>query len=496
MHQLSGLDAAFLNLEKASAPLHVGSAIIVDPSTAEGDFGYDTVRALIAQRLDKVPPFRWKLVEVPFGLDHPYWIEDRDFDLEFHLRRIAVPPPGDERSFAEIVARIFARPLDRSRPLWEVYVIEGLQDGYVAIMSKTHHAAIDGVSGAELLTALLDVEPVAVDPDAAADLDVWGEARPGIASMLVRSAAGAAKQPWRMARAGVRFARSLPVLGNFAEMALPSSVRRGHDGGVMSRPNLAAPPTPFNTTVSPHRRFAFGSLSLDEVKAVKDAHGATVNDVVMTVCAGMLRRWLLDRDALPERPLQAMVPVSVRSADDRGELGNRVTAIIATLATHLDDPLERLAYTREAMTVAKEGDALPADVLTDFTQFATPAVAARAARLATRFRLAERVGTPFNVIISNVPGPQFPLYYASAEIRHLYPISAIYDGTACNITVMSYQGRMDFGLVADREVVPNLWEMMDLLHDELAQLTATTGDGSGASEAAGTDPSEDLPHGA
>ncbi len=470
MRQLSGLDTMFLNLEQPGLPLHVASVIFVDPSTAPEGFGYETIMDVYRNRLHLLPPFRWRLVETPLGLDHPYWIDDPDFDLEYHVRRIAVPAPGDHRTLADIVARIHARPLDRSRPLWETYVIEGMADGTIAILSKNHHATIDGVSGADILGVLLDLEPTPPVPGYREPMAA--EAQPSEGEMLLRSAKGFAKQPLRMGRMAVRAAGALPLLGRMAERAAPPQLRERLGEGLMDKPLLQAPPSPFNGVISPHRRFAYGSLPLKDVKRIKDAYGCKLNDVVMALTGGALRRYLERTGELGVDPLQAMVPISVRSEDQKGDAGNQVNAMIAVLPTHLDDPAARLAAASSAMNVAKTGNAVPASVLRDFTQFATPALAATASRTIARLRWADRVRTPFNVVVSNVPGPPIPLYLGGARMQGIYPVSAIYDGIGLNVTLFSYRDELQFGLVADREMVPDIWGMLQDFIDEMAELTA------------------------
>jgi diacylglycerol O-acyltransferase len=471
MRQLTGLDTMFLNMEQPGVPLHVASVIIVDPSTAPAGFGYETVMDVYRNRLHLLPPFRWRLVHTPLGLDHPYWIDDPDFDLEYHVRRIAVPAPGDARTLADIVARIHARPLDRTRPLWETYVIEGLADGRIALLSKNHHATIDGVSGADILGVLLDLEPTPPIPGHREPMA--SEAAPMAAAMLLRSARGVAKQPLRMGRFAVRAAGALPLLGRMAERAAPPQLRGRLGEGLMDKPHLQAPASPFNGTVSPHRRFAYGALPLKDVKRVKDAQGCKLNDVVMALTAGALRRWLERHGELGDEPLQAMVPISVRTEGQRGEAGNQVNAMIAVLPTHLGTAAERLTAAASAMTVAKAGNAVPATVLRDFTQFATPALAATASRTIARLRIADRVRTPFNLVVSNIPGPPVPLYLGGARMEGIYPVSAIYDGIGLNVTLFSYRDELQFGLVADREMVPDIWDLMDDFHDEMAALVAT-----------------------
>jgi diacylglycerol O-acyltransferase len=471
MRQLTGLDTAFLNLETRATPMHVGAAIIIDGDSAPEGWGYEMIRDLIASRLDRLPPMRWKLVDVPLGIDLPFWIDDPDFDLEFHLRRSGIPRPGGPRELAEVVERIHARPLDRDHPLWELYVIEGLEGGDIALVSKMHHAVIDGVSGAELLTALVDLEPIVPDP---ADADgVQGERLPGRLEMLARGSRGLAKQPFRLARTAVRTARALPGLGGFATMALPEALRsRVGDGGLLDRPHLQAPPTPFNGPITRHRRWAYATLPLQTVKDVKNAGDTTVNDVVMTICARGLRRYLLDRDALPDQPLQAMIPISVRTDDQKSDMGNQVTALVATLPTHLDDPLEQLAYTHARMQVAKRSNAVPAELLQDVTRFGAPALFSRAARVATRTRWADRFRTPFNVVISNIPGPPIPIYLAGARISRIYPLSAVIDGIGLNITVQSLEDHVDVGIVSCRELVPDVWDLVDHIREALDELSS------------------------
>lgn len=466
MRQLTGLDTNFLNLETANSPLHVGSVIVL-----EGAVAYDEIRAVIEDRLHLLAPFRWRLLETPLGIDHPYWIDDPDFDVEFHVRRIAVPAPGDARQLSDIVARIHARPLDRRRPLWEVYVIEGLEEGHTGVQSKIHHAAIDGVSGTELLTILLDVTPDADPPEPPGELP--RDRIPTTAELLLRGSINLVAQPWRAFQAVRRTAEALPLLGRYAKSLLPETWSDG-DGELLAQPRLQAPRTRFNDMISPHRRWAFGSVSLEDVKKVKNAHGVTVNDVVMTMCAGALRTYLRDRDELPAAPLQAMVPISVRTKDQQGAMGNQVSGMVALLPTHLDKPLERLEHAHDAMVIAKENDAVPANVLADYSEFAMPAVAARAARAVTRAGWARRFRAPWNVVISNVPGPQFPLYLAGAQLRHVFPVSAIIDGSGLNITLQSYLGSLDFGLVADRDMAPDLWDLMGLIQSELDALVAVS----------------------
>src|SRR3954453_3555758 len=473
MQQLTGLDAAFLAMETPSVYGHVGSVCVLDPSTAPEPLTLDRLTRVIESRLHLIPPFRRRLVTVPFGLDQPYWIEDPDFDIEFHVRELALPEPGDDRQLADQAARLHARQLDRRRPLWELYLIHGLEGGRVAIYTKGHHSAIDGVSGNDILTALLDLSPEGRPEE---DVPAWEcDEPPSAAAMLVRSVVALTLQPLRAARFSYGLVRSVPAVASTTVRPHVPVVDRllGRDRNVLlSSTGLRAPSTPFNRSIGPHRRWAFRSLPFESVRAVKNASGVTVNDVVMALCAGALRRWLEERDALPASPLIAGVPVSVRTDEQKGTHGNRVSSMIAPLPTHLDDPRDRLRAAHEAMRAAKEQHgALPADLLADVTQFAMPALAGQAARMAARLRLVERI-SPFNLIVSNVPGPNVPLYYAGARLESYLPLSAIVDGQGLNITVISYGGQMHFGLIADRDLMPDLDDLTAALEAELAALLA------------------------
>jgi diacylglycerol O-acyltransferase len=465
MQQLSGLDASFLAMESPTTTAHVASLVVFDPSTSPEPYDFERQKRLVAERLHLVAPFTRKLVEVPFGLDKPYWIEDPAFDLDYHMRHVAVPSPGGREQLAELCAQIMARSLDRRKPLWEMWVIEGLEDGYIGQLTKIHHACIDGVSGSEILGALLDItpEPPPV-PAPARPRPV--ERVPSQWAMLARGAAGVLRTPGSALRLARKAVPVLPkVAGNFVPALRP---RREP---FLSRPPQGAPRTPFNGVITQHRRWAFSSLPLADVKAVRRLTDATVNDVVMAMCAGALRRWLIDHDALPDAPLLAMVPISVRTPEQQGTYGNRVSAMIATLPTNEPDPIHRLEIVRSEMRIAKEQhSAIPADLLQDVTQFTPPAVLGLAARAIGRTRIANRLSPPFNVTISNVPGPQFPLYFGGALMKGIWPLSPIVDGVGLNMTLMSYNGSLDFGLLACPELVPDVWALAEALCEELAEL--------------------------
>ncbi len=465
MQRLTGLDASFLYLETPSSHMHVAGLMVLDPSETGGTVDLDRVKEVYGQRLHLAPPFRRRLAEVPFGLHHPLWIEDPDFDLDYHIRSTALPAPGTREQLATLVGRLSAIPLDRTRPLWEVWVIEGMEDGNVAVLSKVHHAAIDGASGNEMTVALLDLTPEIAEHEPEQE---WVPDRvPSEVELLTYAASSLARQPLRVARA----------LGKTAGAAL--AVRRRN----RERPNLEPPPSPFqaprtsfNTAVTPRRSFAYTSVSLPLVKAVKNATGATVNDVVLAICAGALRSYLDHQGERPEGPLVAMVPVSVRSEDEKGALGNRVTSTFASLATDIDDPVKRLEVIHECMAEVKEQQkALGADTLGDWAEFAAPAVAGLAARLYSRTKMADRHRPLFNVTISNVPGPPFPLYSIGARMVANYPVGPIMDGGGLNMTVMSYLDQLDFGLQACPDLLPDLWSLADALPAALQELVEATG---------------------
>jgi len=488
MQQLTGIDASFLYMESPTTFGHVSSLILYDPKGTDAA-GYEATKALFAERLHLLEPMRRKLVTVPLDLDHPYWIEDPDLDLDFHIRQTAVPPPGTDEQLAELVSRLIARPLDRSRPLWELYVIYGLQSGHIAQLTKIHHAAIDGVGGAQLLANILDLEPGA--PTRPGEVPP-PEPTPSQEQMLLRGLTSLATRPYKQGRLAIRMLREVPSVGRALDWAglakaIPEPVARAfgqpprrvddhppelesHTGG------LTRPSTRFNNKIGPHRTFAFTSVPLEQVKEVKSALGVTVNDVVLGMCAGALRSYLLAKDELPAESLRCLIPVSVRSEEQANTWGNRVSGMLAALATDVADPVARLQIIHEQTLRAKESlGALPGDLLTDVAEFAPPAIFARASRVMARTAIANRIDPPFNLIISNVPGPQFPLYAGQAEMLSYIPVSAVADTQGLNMTIMSYNGRCDFGLVACRDSVPDLWDLCHRLEDALVELQQAAG---------------------
>jgi diacylglycerol O-acyltransferase / wax synthase len=499
MRQLTSLDSQFLALENARQVGHVGGLAILDPATTPtGKVTCADIQAVIVERLPLLPPLRWRLVEVPLGLDYPYWIDDPDFDVDFHVREIALPSPGDDQQLAEQVARIMSRQLDRARPLWELYVIQGLVGGHVGMLTKIHHSVIDGMSGAEVMGLLLDLGP---DAPKLPDVPEWKgdvDAVPSTAEMLGRGVLGLPRYPLRLLEA---LPSAFPNLQDTPFSTLPGAGIAGRLAartlralGVATAPptkRANAPRTSFNGRISAHRRFAFGQLSLEDVKAVKNAHGCTVNDVIVSMCAGAVRRWLLEHGELPDEPLVAQVPVSVRTTEQVGTYGNRILLMSARLFTDEADPIARLHRTHEALGDMKQRHrALPAELLQDANHFIPPALFTRAAQLTFRLSSSTAARPVWNLVVSNVPGPQVPLYCAGAQLEANYPFSVITDGMGLNITVMSYLGHLDFGIVADREQMRDVWCLIEWLEDELAGLMPRPRKLSGAKQPQPTTPVE------
>jgi diacylglycerol O-acyltransferase len=469
MQQLTGLDASFLALETANTTGHIGGLSVLDPSGAPAPLTLARLTEVLAQRIPLVPVLRRKLLNVPLGLDQPYWIDDADFDIEYHVRELALPRPGSDAQLTEQVSRLHARPLDRGRPLWEVYLITGLAHKRAAVYTKIHHAAVDGASGTELLTVLLDLTPVGRELPPAEPFRP--EKPPRWPELAARAVARLAWRPVQTVRVTNELVRVLPTLAPVVSTVVGGmlGLNRG-DGEVIATAPGRAPATPFNKAITPHRRFAFRSVDLDTVKMVKNAFGVSVNDVVMAMCAGALRRWLADHGAPPPQPLIAMIPVSVRDPASTGALGNKVSAMLAELPTNVSDPGRRLDIVHAATKIAKaQQAAIPQGLVDQIGDFAPPALTARAARVVFATGLLHRV-PPFNLTISNVPGPNVPAYLCGAKLIAHYPMSVVTDGQGLNITLVGYLGKLHFGLVVCRELIPDIDVLAGYLVDELALL--------------------------
>jgi diacylglycerol O-acyltransferase / wax synthase len=456
------MDATFIHMETPDMHLHVVGTLVLDPSTMPGGYSFETIKNTIAQRIHLIPPFRRKLVSVPFNLANPVWIEDPDFDLDAHIHRIAVPAPHTMRELAEVVNDIASRPLDRSRPLWDMWVVEGLEDGHIALASKIHHSAIDGVTGADMMVHLFDLSPEGAEVEPPGD---WQpEAKPSDVELVANALASNVTQPVRLARMLFKTGQGL--------LTAVQIQRNREDGRPGPTLPFTAPQTPFNGAITGHRAVAFGRASLDDMKLVKNTFGTTVNDVVLAACTTSLRRWLAAHGGVPEKSLVASVPISVHGevSDDAGT--NQVSAMFVSLPVTIEDPVEQLLAIREDTKNAKEVHrALGADTLTGLAEFAPPRLLNRASRLYSRMNLADRHPPVHNLVVSNVPGPPIPLYCAGARVLATYPMGPILEGAGLNLTVLSNMGNVDFGAIACREMVPDLWDIATGFEQAVALLT-------------------------
>jgi WS/DGAT/MGAT family acyltransferase len=434
--RLSGLDASFLALEKDGAHMHVGSVLVLDGPAP----GYEDLVAAIEARLHLVPRYRQRLVAPPLAQARPVWADDPHFNVGYHVRHTALPEPAGRRELERLAGRVFSQQLDRSKPLWEIWLVERYEKDSFALVCKTHHALVDGVSGVDIMAVLFDLEP---DPPAPAEPPpAWNpRPEPSSAALISDALADYAAAPAGLARAALSAA------------AAPQSALRALGGlaGMVVAGLSSAPPSPLNVRIGPHRRFTWVEAELGRFKAIKDALGGTVNDVVLTVVAGALRRLLLRRGRDPHgTELKAMVPVSVRTEDERGALGNRVSAMYAPLPVGIEDPLARFAAVHAAMGDLKESSqAVGAAALTQLAGFAAPTILDQAARLQSMQRL-------FNLTVTNVPGPQFPLYILGRRLRAFYPMVPLTLKTALGIAIMSYDGNVDFGLLGDYDAMDDL----------------------------------------
>jgi diacylglycerol O-acyltransferase len=456
MDRLSGLDASFLYLESGAQLMHVCGVIVVDPETIPGGYDFEEFKQELSKRVSGVAMFNRKLRFVPGGIDFPVWVVDEEFDIERHVHRLAVPAPGGERELSEVAGHLAGIPLDRSRPLWEMYVIEGLASGQIAVFSKMHHASVDGVSGSNMISYLCSLEPDAPPLDQA-DPSASGHHRvPSDLELVGRGVVSTVVKPWQLAKLVT------PTVRTVAE-----SVSRAREGTAMAAP-LTAPRTSFNGTITGHRSIAYTDISLDDIKEIKNAvPGATVNDVVLALSGGALRRYLQDRGELPETSLLASVPVSVRSESKRAGR-NQVSTIFCRLGTDIEDPRERITAMSVANAHAKDHHkAVPADTLQEWAEFAAPRTFGLAVRMVSDLRLAERAPVIHNLVISNVPGPPVPLYFMGSRIDALYPLGPIFHGAGLNITVMSNNGQMHIGAIACRELMPRTWDLVEQYQVEL-----------------------------
>ncbi len=455
--RLSGLDTSFLNLETGPVHMHVASTTVFEgPAPAYEDF-----RDHIASRLHLVPRFRQKLRFVPFGQGRPVWVDDPRFNLDYHVRHTALPPPGSEEQLRTLAARVFSQRLDRTKPVWEMWLVDGLEGGRFAIVGKTHHCLVDGVSGVDITTVLFDLER---EPSETAAPPAWlPRPEPSGAQLFGAALVERATSPAEMVRSA-RGALGAPT------RAAAAIVRELGAAGSFLRTGLGAPASAINRPIGPYRRLAWVRTDLDDLKRVKDLAGGTVNDVVVAAVAGGLGRFLRGRgQATAGLELRAMVPISVRTADEHGALGNRVSAMMAPLPVGIGDPLERLRTVTGTMRHLKaSGQAVGASVLTNVTNLTPPTIAAQAARLQSHQRF-------FNTVVTNVPGPQFPLYLLGRELLDIFPMVPLAANQAVCFGIMSYNGGVNFGLIGDYDSMPDLDVLAGEVRASVAELVAAAG---------------------
>jgi len=457
--RLTGLDSSFLHLERESTHMHVGACAIFTGPAPDHD---ELIEAIVA-RLHLVPRYRQRLAYVPFNQGRPVWADDPHFNPRYHVRDTALPRPGGEDELRRLAGRVFSQALDRSKPLWELWLVEGLQDDRFALLSKTHHALVDGISGVDIATVLFDAAPDPM-PIARPEPDWIPRPPPSQSQLLADALLERATVPGEIAR-GVRSALRGP-------RHLAGRISDGLVGvGAMAWAGLnPAPPSPFNVRIGPHRRFTWVRSDLAVFKAIKDATGGTVNDVVLAVVAGALGRYMrLHGHPTDDVVLKAMVPISVRADVDRGALGNRVSAMWAPLPVGMTDPIQRLLRIRHEMHGIKDsGQAVGAQVLTHLSGFAPPTIVAQAARLQARQRF-------FNVVVTNVPGPQFPLYLLGHQLEAIFPLVPLATNTALGIAIMSYNGQLNFGLSADYDAMPDVETLAEEIESCIEEIAAAAG---------------------
>jgi WS/DGAT/MGAT family acyltransferase len=470
VQQLSGQDASFVYMETPTTPMHIGSVGIYDPSTAPNGFvRFKDILQFIESRLGGAKSFRERLVRVPFDIDHPYWIQDPDFDLEYHVRHIALPAPGDWRQLCIQVARLHSRPMDLTKPLWEFNIVEGLDNieglpkGCFALVAKVHHAAIDGMSGVEMSAAVHDLSPDKSNRFAQED---WKpDSKPGIGDLLISGYFNALRQPQKYLET---MARSVPGIARLA-----SELTKGD----LSIAGARVPPkTRFNAKVSSHRVFDGVPFPLSDVRAIKDAvPGATVNDAILAIIGGGLRIYLNEKGELPEANLTAMAPISVRQETEKAALGNLVSAMVVSLGTHIADPLERLAHIH-ADAVNSKGltNAVGARTLTDYSQLIPSGLAGLGARLYTRLGVANATAPVFNVVATNVPGSRVPLYFCGAKMVKMYGLGPIFDSVGLINTIYSYVDEIAISFTCDRDMMPDPDAYAAALRQSFAELLAAT----------------------
>lgn len=461
MQPLSGIDSSFLVTEGPRQPMHVGGVMVF-----EGSMRFDAFRDTIASRVHLVPRLQQRLVMVPFGIGKPFWVEDPEFDLDTHIQHVALPNPGNWKELRRLAGRIFSMPLDRSRPLWEMTFVEGLDEipqvppGSVAMIAKAHHAAIDGVSGADLLSVFLDItkEPRSFGPPPARAIPPV----PNEVQVLAHTAKKVLRTPGLVKR----------VAGEVRD-ALPALAKARDKGGDAPPTAWTAPSTPLNRSISGRRLWTSSLFELDRVKAVRRAAGCTLNDVILAICAGALRRYLLERGQLPEEPLVVAVPVSTRTEEERGKMGNKISAMVVNIATNVADPVERLQLIHEHARASKAFQATGAgQVVADMSEFMPFGLATGMSRLYSRFRVADRINPMVNCIVTNVPGPQMALYLAGHKLLANMGMAPLLDGMGLLLFASTYNGVLAISSTSTPAIIPDLDHFNRLVRESGNELEA------------------------
>jgi diacylglycerol O-acyltransferase len=457
MDRLSAIDASFLTQEGSASHMHVGGILVFEGPPPS----YPDLLDHIRSRLHLVPRFRQKLASPPLQMGRPFWVDDHSFNLEYHVRHSALPQPGSEEQLRRLAGRIFSQQLDRGKPLWELWLVQGLERRRFALVTKTHHALVDGVSGVDIATVLFDVTPV--PEPAEPEHEFVPDPEPSQVDLVARGIEGLAATPLMLAgRLRSAVEHPGPAIGQITE----AIEALGEVGWALANP---APDVPLNTPIGSHRRYTWVRAELGDLKRIKNALGGTVNDVVLAVVTGALRRWLHSRGVRTEGlELRALVPVSIRAEDERGQLGNRIAAVRGPLPVYIEDPVRRLKVVREAMDGVKSSkQALGAEVIARFNDFAPPTLLAQASRLNFSTRL-------FNLIATNVPGPQIPLYVLGRELQDVFPVAFLPENHALAIAVASYNGGIDFGLLADYDAMDDVDVIAEGIESAIAELLHET----------------------
>jgi WS/DGAT/MGAT family acyltransferase len=471
MDRLSAIDVSFLANESSSSHMHVGAVCIFEGPPPS----YDDLIAHVQSRLHLVPRFSQKLAYPPAQTGRPFWVDDPTFNIEYHVRHSALPSPGSEEQLRNMASRVFSQQLDRSKPLWELWMVQGLTRRRFAFVTKTHHALVDGISGVDIATVLFDVKPV---PEPAEnDHERTPSPEPSSATLLVKGAEDLVRAPVGLLR---RLEHAIEHPGSAVKRITEAAEAVGEIGWNFANP---APDVPLNVEIGSHRRFEWVRTDLAQFKTIKDTLGGTVNDVVLAVVAGALREWLHGRGIQTQGlELRAQVPVSIRTADERGQLGNKLAVMRAPLPVYVDDPVERLKRVREEMGDVKDSkQALGAEVISRFNDFAPPTLLAQAARINFSTRL-------FNTVVTNVPGPQIPLYVLGRELQDIFPVGFLPPNHALFVAIMSYNGGVNFGLLADYDSMDDVEVITAGIERAVAELLEAA-----KARAAEDEPAEDIP---